>query len=74
MAYNCKVLSLNSSPSLYIRKGAFQLQMVIDPVCKMEIDEKASQFKSKAEGKDVYFCCPHCKAIFDKQPSKYKVV
>ena len=48
--------------------------MVIDPVCKMEVDEKASQFKSKAEGKDVYFCCPHCKAIFDKQPSKYQVV
>jgi YHS domain-containing protein len=55
-------------------EGASQLQMVIDPVCKMEIDEKASQFKSKAEGKDVYFCCPHCKAIFDKQPSKYQLV
>jgi len=47
--------------------------MAIDPVCKMEIDEKTSQFRSKVEGKDVYFCCSSCKSIFDKQPSKYNV-
>jgi len=51
----------------------FEFQMAIDPVCKMEIDEKTSQFRSKVEGKDVYFCCSSCKSIFDKQPSKYNV-
>ena len=41
----------------------------------MEIDEKASHYKSTIEGKKiVYFCCPSCKSIFDKQPTKYKVV
>ena len=48
--------------------------MAIDPVCKMEVDSRTSQFKSKIEGKKVYFCCPSCKTIFDKQPSKYKVI
>jgi len=40
----------------------------------MEIDEKTSQYKSMVEGKEVHFCCPSCKAIFDKNPSKYKIV
>jgi xanthine dehydrogenase accessory factor len=46
--------------------------MATDPVCGTEVDEKTSTFKSRVEGKEVYFCCPHCKARFDKQPSKYK--
>jgi YHS domain-containing protein len=58
----------------FSKEKRFELQTAIDPVCKMEIDEKTSQFKSKVEGKEVYFCCPSCKSIFDKQPSKYKVV
>ena len=58
----------------FSKERRFEQQTVIDPVCKMEIDEKTSQHKSKVEGKDVYFCCPNCKAIFDKQPSKYQVV
>lgn len=48
--------------------------MAVDPVCGMEIDEAYAQFKSKVGGgKTVYFCCPHCKARFDKSPSKFKV-
>ena len=48
--------------------------MVVDPVCGMKIDENTSQFKSKVNGHEVHFCCPNCKAIFVKNPSKYEVV
>jgi len=58
----------------FSKERRFEQQTVIDPVCKMEIDEKTSQYKSKVGGKDVYFCCPNCKAIFDKKPSKYQVL
>ena len=58
----------------FSKERRFEQQTAIDPVCKMEIDEKNSQFKSKVEGKEVYFCCPNCKSIFDKQPLKYMVV
>jgi len=48
--------------------------MVVDPVSGMTIDENTSQFKSKMNGDGVRFYCISCKAIFVKNPSKYKVV
>jgi YHS domain-containing protein len=48
--------------------------MAIDHVCGMEVDEKTSKFKSKVVGgKEIYFCCQHCKSRFDKQPTKFNV-
>ena len=44
--------------------------MATDPVCGMEVGE--TQFRSRAGGKTVYFCCPHCKARFDKEPAAFK--
>jgi len=44
--------------------------MVVDPVCKMEIDEKGSP-TSKYQGTVYHFCCPSCKTMFDKNPAKY---
>jgi YHS domain-containing protein len=35
--------------------------MVIDPVCKMKIDEKTAKFKSDYQEKTYYFCAPGCK-------------
>ncbi len=46
--------------------------MAKDPVCGMEVDENTS-VKSLFGGKAVYFCCPHCKARFDKDPMKFKL-
>lgn len=48
--------------------------MAIDPVCGMTVDENTSQFKFKVNGTEVHFCCPNCKAIFVKNPTKYEVV
>ena len=45
--------------------------MVIDPVCKMEVDE-ASPPGGKAEYKDqtYYFCAPGCKKVFERDPGE----
>lgn len=45
--------------------------MAIDPVCKMEVDEKSAVATSEYKGKTYYFCAPGCKAAFDKEPEKY---
>jgi YHS domain-containing protein len=45
--------------------------MAIDPVCKMDVDEKTAKAKSDYKGKTYYFCAPSCKQTFDKNPEKY---
>ena len=45
--------------------------MAIDPVCKMEVEEKSVQYKSEYNGKIYYFCAPGCKKAFDENPEKY---
>ncbi|MBN1376546.1 MAG: YHS domain-containing protein [Dehalococcoidia bacterium] len=45
--------------------------MAIDPVCKMEVDEKKAPAKSLYKGKMYYFCAPGCKKAFDSDPEKY---
>jgi YHS domain-containing protein len=45
--------------------------MAVDPVCKMTVDEKATQWKSEYKGVIYYFCAPGCKKAFDKNPVKY---
>jgi YHS domain-containing protein len=42
-----------------------------DPVCGMEVDESTATAKSKVGNATFYFCCPHCKARFDKDPLKF---
>ena len=45
--------------------------MAIDPVCKMQVDEKTSTITSTYKGKTYYFCSPYCKQEFDKNPEKF---
>ena len=45
--------------------------MVIDPVCKMKIDENKAAGKSEYKGQTYYFCAKACKEKFDKEPEKY---
>jgi len=47
--------------------------MAIDPVCKMEVDEKAAKFKTEYKGETYYFCAPGCKRAFEENPEKYIV-
>lgn len=45
--------------------------MATDPVCKMEVDERKTKFKSTHEGRTFYFCSAACKNTFDKDPHRY---
>jgi YHS domain-containing protein len=45
--------------------------MAVDPVCKMEVDEKTAMFKAEYQGKTYYFCAPGCKKQFEKDPGKF---
>lgn len=45
--------------------------MAIDPVCKMEVDEKTAVHTSEHRGTTYYFCAPGCKRSFDREPEKY---
>lgn len=45
--------------------------MAIDPVCKMEVDEKKAANTAEHGGQTYYFCCAGCKAAFEKEPEKY---
>ncbi len=45
--------------------------MAVDPVCKMEVDEKNAAATSEYEGQTYYFCAPGCKVAFEKNPEKY---
>ncbi len=45
--------------------------MAIDPICKMEVEEKTATLKSEYKGKTYYFCAPGCKKTFEDDPEKY---
>jgi YHS domain-containing protein len=45
--------------------------MAIDPVCKMNVEEKTCKFKSEYQGQTYFFCAPGCKKMFDKEPTKF---
>ncbi|HXG52757.1 MAG TPA: YHS domain-containing protein [candidate division Zixibacteria bacterium] len=46
--------------------------MATDPVCKMEVDEKAPPGgKVNYWGKIFYFCTAQCRTAFRRDPDKY---
>ena len=45
--------------------------MVVDPVCKMEVDENDTIYNSEYKGKTYYFCSQLCKIDFDENPEEY---
>jgi YHS domain-containing protein len=45
--------------------------MVVDPVCKMEVDEDRAMYWSKYKDRNYYFCSQGCKKKFDEDPKKY---
>ena len=47
------------------------IEMAVDPVCKMQVDEKKAAATSVYKGKTYYFCAEGCKKTFDKSPEKY---
>jgi len=47
------------------------IMTVVDPVCKMKLDEKDVRFKSEYKEKMYYFCALSDKKKFDENPEKY---
>ena len=45
--------------------------MAIDPICKMEVDEKNAEWVSEYKGKKYYFCTLICMEMFEEEPEKY---
>ena len=45
--------------------------MVIDPACKMEVEESKAAATSEFKGEKHYFCAVGCKKAFDNDPPKY---
>lgn len=45
--------------------------MVIDLVCRMEIDEKTVAYSLKYEGEEYFFCSEGCLEEFKRRPRDY---
>jgi xanthine dehydrogenase accessory factor len=43
-----------------------------DPICGMPVDNVTSKHRSEFAGRTVYFCCRHCKEMFDQDPERYR--
>src|SRR6266481_5437137 len=44
---------------------------MIDPICKMEVDEKTAAGKYEHNSQTYYFCSQHCLAKFKEDPEKF---
>jgi YHS domain-containing protein len=57
-----------SKPAAGITSTVEAAEQTTCPVMGNPIDK---QYKTEYKGKTVYFCCPECKPVFDKDPEKY---
>jgi Cu+-exporting ATPase len=45
--------------------------MEIDPVCGMEVDPNAAEWKHGFDGRTYYFCSKGCRDDFAEDPTAY---
>jgi xanthine dehydrogenase accessory factor len=43
----------------------------VDPVCHMEVEIATAKHTADVGGTSYYFCCPHCRSSFVKEPARY---
>jgi xanthine dehydrogenase accessory factor len=43
----------------------------VDPVCQMEVEIATAKHTAVVDGTSYYFCCPHCRSSFVKEPARY---
>ncbi len=46
-------------------------EMITDPVCGMEVDEKQSEFQMMFAGKKYSFCSDECRKEFAERPDEF---
>ena len=44
-----------------------------DPVCGMMVDVASAKHTMQFAGQTIYFCCPHCKQAFERNPRSYAI-
>jgi P-type Cu+ transporter len=54
-----------------VSKDPTRQDVVIDPVCGMDVDVKTAKYSYKYKDKTYYFCSKSCQKSFSKDPSKY---
>jgi YHS domain-containing protein len=50
------------------KAGAMETRQTTCPVSGQPINK---EYSTQYKGKTVYFCCPKCKPVFEKDPEKY---
>ena len=43
-----------------------------DPICGMIVDSNTAKYRSDFSGRTLFFCCRHCKEMFDQDPERYR--
>lgn len=66
-----RVARSNARPAEAAKQAAPPEVAPRDPVCGMTVEAGTAKHKSEYQGSTFYFCCPHCKRAFDKEPEKY---
>jgi Cu+-exporting ATPase len=66
----------HTHPSSNSPGPSFSLPLVrrseaLDPVCGMSVDPASAPASIAYEGKNYYFCCPHCAQKFQAEPKRY---
>ena len=68
---SCNVQPCNVKPSTPIPLSEGELNMAIDPVCKMKIDEQDAAGQTNYNGKEYFFCSKDCEQKFEADPSQF---
>ncbi|MGA2192514.1 MAG: YHS domain-containing protein [Nitrospirota bacterium] len=71
-ASECGAASKNTSAaSANASKDPTEQEIVIDPVCGMDVVAKDAKYSYKYQGKTYHFCSKSCYNSFKKDPAKY---
>ncbi len=55
---------------IFLRRKNDVKEMLVDPICGMELNEDTARYKTEHKGKIYCFCSPRCKAEFKKNLRK----
>jgi xanthine dehydrogenase accessory factor len=70
-----EIVSIRRSRAQHLHSTAPQstttARMAEDPVCHMTVDAATARTMLEFDGVVYYFCSPHCKTIFEKDPRGY---
>src|SRR3954466_2168767 len=59
------------APSHRTAESSEEVAMVVDPVCKMEVEDTEAEQGVEFQGTTYFFCSPVCKEAFEREPARY---